>query len=75
MRKNAQLKLIVRSPAPSSQLTDTSGNPSESYHWRHMAAVLQEWRHEFWHPTMNPNELTLAEIVGIETRVRKELYP
>ena len=76
MRKsNSQLRLIAKSPVSSTTLTDASGNPSESYHWRHMATVRREWQHEFWRPTMNPFELTLSEIVGIEVRVRKELYP
>lgn len=74
-RTNNQLRLVANSLAASAKLTDTSGNPSESYHWRHMAAVRREWQHEFWRPTMNPLELTLGERVGIEARVRKELYP
>ena len=60
---------------PSTRLTDTSGNPSESYHWGHMAAVRREWQLEFWSPTVNGFELTLSEIRSIETRVRRELYP
>ena len=74
-RDNRQLKLIANSPAPSTRLTDTSGNPSESYHWRQLAAVRREWQHEFWRPYVNEFELTLAEIMNIETRVRRELYP
>lgn len=76
MRKsNKQLRLIVSSPVPSTRLTDTSGNPSESYHWRQMAAVRREWQQEFWRPYVNAFELTLSEIMSIETRVRRELYP
>ena len=77
MRRNSQLRVIVNSPAPApfTKLTDTSGNPSESYHWRHMAAVRREWQHEFWCPPVNGFELTLAEITNIETHVRRELYP
>ena len=74
-RTDNQLRLVANSVAASAKLSDTSGNPSESYHWRHMATVRREWQHEFWRPTMNPFRLTLSEIVGIEARVRKELYP
>jgi hypothetical protein len=74
-RNNRQLRLIADTPAASTKLTDTSGNPSESYYWRHMAAVRREWQHEFWRPSVNGFELTLAEITNIETRVRRELYP
>jgi hypothetical protein len=75
IRNNSQLKLIANYPAASTRLTDTSGNPSESYHWRQMAAVRREWQHEFCRPYVNALELTLAEITGIEMRVRRELYP
>lgn len=76
MRKsNSQLRLIANSPMPSTRLTDTSGNPSESYHWGQMAAVRREWQHEFWRPYANAFELTIPEIISIERRVRKELYP
>lgn len=76
MRKpNRQLRFIANSLAPPTRVSDTSGNPSESYHWRHMAAVRREWIHEFWLPRAYVPELTLSEIVNIETRVRKELYP
>jgi len=74
-RTNSQLALVANSPAASTKLTDTSGNPSESYHWRHMATVRREWQHEFWRPCVNAFELTLSEIMSIETRVRRELYP
>jgi hypothetical protein len=74
-RNNSQLTVIASSPAPFSKLTDTSGNPSESYHWRHMAEVRQEWQHEFWRPCVDAFELTLAEVRSIEMRVRRELYP
>jgi hypothetical protein len=75
IRTNSQQKIIANSPAASTSLTDTSGNPSESYHWRQMAAVRREWQHEFGRPYANAFELTLAEITGIEMRVRRELYP
>jgi hypothetical protein len=74
-RNNSQLRVIASSPAPSTKLTDTSGNPSESYHWRHMAEVRREWQHEFWRPCVDAFELTLTEIRSIEMRVRRELYP
>ena len=71
---NSQLKLIRNSLVPATHLTDTSGNPSESYHWNHMAAVRNEWQHEFWLPCVKA-EMTLSEIMSIERHVRKELYP
>ena len=74
-RTNRQLRLIADAAAASTNLTDTSGNPSESYHWRQMAAVRREWQHEFLHPYVNRFEVTLAEITNVETRVRRELYP
>jgi hypothetical protein len=74
-RNNSQLRLMTDTPVASTKLTDTSGNPSESYHWGQMAAVRQEWQHEFWRPDFNGFELTLAEITNIETQVRRELYP
>jgi hypothetical protein len=73
-RNNSQLR-VVSGPASFAKLTDTSGNPSESYHWSQMAAVRREWQHEFGRPYVNGFELTLAEIRSIETRVRRELYP
>ena len=72
---NSQLRLIAKSSIPPIRLTDTSGNPSESYHWGHMAAVRREWQHEYCRPYVNTFELTLSEIRSIETRVRRELYP
>ena len=74
-RNNRQLRLVADTPAVTTKLTDTSGNPSESYNWRHMAAVHGEWRHEFWRPREHEFELGLAEITRIETQVRRELYP
>ena len=71
----SQLRVIAGSPVPSTRLTDTSGNPSESYHWRHMAEVRREWQHEFWLPSVDAFELTLAEVMSIEMQVRMELYP
>lgn len=76
MRKsNSRLRLIVESPIPPTRFTDTSGNPSESYHWRHMAAVRREWQYEFRLPQVDDLEYPLSEIMSIETRVRRELYP
>ena len=75
IRNNSQPELIANSPAVSTSLTDTSGNPSESYHWSQMAAVRREWKHEFWLPYANAFELTISEVISIERRVRKELYP
>ena len=74
-RNNTNLKLIADSSSAQNRLTDTGGNPSESYHWQHMAAVWREWRHEFRRPCMNAPELTLSEIMNVERRVRRELYP
>jgi len=74
-RNNRQLRLTADSPVVSTTLTETSGNPSESYNWIQMAAVRREWQYEFWHPYVNGFELTLAEITNIEMRVRRELYP
>ena len=74
-RNNSQLRIITDSAVPSATLTDTSGNPSESYHPGHMAAVRQEWRQEFWRPSVNAFELTVPEIISIEREVRRELYP
>ena len=77
-KRNSQLRLIVESPLPSDRLTDTSGNPSETYHWRHMAAVRREWQHEFllpYVPHVNDADFPLSEIMRIETRVKRELYP
>ncbi len=45
-RTNNQLRLVANSLAASTKLTDTSGNPSESYDWRHMATLRREWQHE-----------------------------
>jgi hypothetical protein len=76
MRKsNSRLRLIAESPIPSPQLTDTCGNPSETYYWRHVGDVRREWQHEFWCPHVDSFELTLAEITRIESQVRRELYP
>ena len=74
-RQKRQLRLIDDTPDVLIKLTDTSGNPSESYYWRQMAAVRREWQHEFWLPFVSGSEMTLAEITTIETRVRRELYP
>ena len=74
-RNNRQLRLIADGAAAPTNLTDTSGNPSESYHWGHLAAVRREWLHEFWHPQVDAFPMTLAEIRTIESQVRRELYP
>lgn len=76
MRRNSShLRIITSSPAPSTKLTDTSGNPSESFYWSHIAKVRRELQQEFWRPCVDEFELSLAEIRSIETRVRRELYP
>lgn len=75
-RNNNQLNHIVDGPAlfaVSAKLTDTSGNPSESYNWRQMAAVRRDWQQEYWCPYVD-TELTIPEIVSTEMRVRRELY-
>lgn len=69
------LKLIDKRRAPVTKLTDTSGNPSESYNWRHMAEVRRACQQELWRSAANASNLSVAEIVNIEMRVRKELYP
>jgi hypothetical protein len=74
-RTNSQLRLTNDTSVASTKLTDTSGNPSESYHWGQMAAVRLEWQNEFWRPSVNGFEMSLAEITNIETQVRRELYP
>jgi hypothetical protein len=74
-RTNRQLRVIINSPAPNVNLTDTSGSPSESYNWGHLANLRREWLHEFWTPRADNLELTFAEITSIETLVRGELYP
>jgi hypothetical protein len=70
-----KLKLIDEKRAALTRLTDTCGNPSESYNWRHMAEVRRACQQEFWLSAVNATDLSVAEIVNIETRVRKELYP
>jgi hypothetical protein len=40
-----------------------------------MAEVRREWQHEFWLPSVDAFELTLAEVMSIEMQVRMELYP
>jgi len=75
MRRYNRLRAITASAVSSTILTDTSGNPSESYHWRQMEAVRREWLHEYWRPEVDAFELTVAEIRRIETQVRRELYP
>jgi len=75
IRKTNQLPVVVSGLAAENRLTDTAGSPSESYDRRHMATVLREWRHEFWRPFIKRLDLTRAERVSIEARVRKELYP
>jgi hypothetical protein len=75
MRTNSQLKLIVHSPSLTTSLTDTSGNPSESYNWRQMAAVRRAWQQEYWRAYVNPFDLSVAEMMSTEVRVRRELYP
>jgi hypothetical protein len=40
-----------------------------------MAEVRREWQHEFWLPSVDTFELTVADVRSIEMRVRRELYP
>jgi hypothetical protein len=76
MRKStSHLRALVSRPAPSTQLTDVSGNPSESYRWSHMAAVRREWRHQFGHRYVETSETTATELRSIEAQVRRALYP
>jgi hypothetical protein len=76
MRKSqSQIKLIANNSVPLTKITDTAGNPSESYDWEHLALVRQEWQNEFWQPQVNAFEPTLIEITGTETWVRKAFYP
>jgi len=76
MRKsNRQLRIVVSNAVPSTQLTDTSGNPSETYRWSHMAAVRREWRQQFCHRYVETPSATLTEMRSIEARVRSALYP
>ena len=70
----SQLRLIGSNLAESTRLTDTSGNPSESYYWGHMMAVRREWRYWIGQPYVNALEPTLIEILSAEMRVREELY-
>jgi hypothetical protein len=74
-KKKIQIQVIARIPAPPARWTDTSGNPSESYHWGHMATVRREWQHQFRQEYMNVLEPTLLEITSTEMRVRTALYP
>ena len=74
-RNNSQLRIVADFAAATTNFTDTSGNPSESYHWGHLAALRREWVHEFWCPRVDAFEMTLAEVRAIESRVRTELYP
>jgi hypothetical protein len=74
-RNNRQLPILTDTQGALTTLTDTSGSPSESYHWRQMAAVRREWQHEFWLPHTTGFEPSLTEISNLETQVRKELYP
>jgi hypothetical protein len=66
---------IANDGSPSTNLSDTAGNPSESYDWGHMAVVRQEWLHQFGQPYVNAFEPTVREITNTEMQVRKELYP
>ena len=75
-RNNNQIKLIpITGALSSTRLTDTAGNPSESFHWSRMAALRQEWQQEYGLPYVNTLDLSLPEILSIEMRVRRELYP
>jgi hypothetical protein len=74
-RTNRQFRVVADFAAATTNLTDTSGNPSESYYWGHLADLRREWLHEFWRPRVEAFEMTLGEIRAIEARVRRELYP
>ena len=77
-RNKNQFKVIARGPAPLAIGSDTSGNPSESYHWGHMATVRREWQHQFRQPyvtAVSALEPTLLEITSTEMWVRTALYP
>jgi hypothetical protein len=76
MRKStSQLRIVVNNAPLSTQLTDTSGSPRESYGWSHMAAVRREWRQQFSRPYVEVTSLMLTEMRSIEARVREALYP
>jgi len=78
IKNKNQLQLIAQNRAPQITGTDTSGNPSESYHWGHMAAVRREWKHQLGQPdvtAVNALEPTHSEITTTEMRVRTALYP
>jgi hypothetical protein len=70
-----QLRLMPDNPGPSTKQTDTSGNPSETYNWAHLAAVRQEWQHQIRYPYVNMLRPSETEIRSIERWVRNELYP
>ena len=74
-RNNRKLKLLAEAATESANLTDTSGNPSESYHWQHLASVRREMLYEYRHPHADSFEMTLTEMRRIEAQVRRELYP
>ena len=61
-RDNRQPDSLPMPPVKSTKLSDTSGNPSESYDWRQLAVVRQEWQQAFRYPYVNRFELTLAEL-------------
>jgi disulfide oxidoreductase YuzD len=71
----SQLRLVPGNPGPSTKQTDTSGNPSETYHWAQLAAVRQEWQHQFRYPYVNMLQPSAIEIRTVERWVREELYP
>ena len=75
--KNSQskLRLVPGNPGSSNKQTDTSGNPSETYHWAQLTAVRQERQHQFRYPYLNMLQPTSTEMTSVERRVREELYP
>jgi hypothetical protein len=75
MREKSELRRFTSNPALPARLTEMSVAPGGSFRLRRMLEVWREWRHLVLHQYMKLQELTSAEIVSIEARVRKELYP
>lgn len=76
MRKSdGQPGIVVSSHARTLKFTDTSGNPSESYFWSHLAAVRRELKNQFCPRYVEVSEMKITEMRNIEAQVRKTLYP
>lgn len=75
MREKSELRRIASNPALPTKLTEMPVTPGESFRLRRMVAACRGWRHLVLHQYMKLQELTPTEIVSIEARVRKELYP